>query len=189
MGTAVVGKLQNFKEVAAEQIDDILSDKHFACNSNLQFAMLDFQIFFLDYYTNSMMTSLFAAPQQAPTSNNSTSFLEEGAAVEGQTGMFPAFMMAGGMGGGGFQYYTLYLKYYQLIAQYLSSQACVSYTTIEQHIRIHVEDSPKYSASSHQNFNMWASYLLQASQIGYMLSIFDMYSLYSGSAQPPAASK
>ncbi len=86
--------------------------------------------------------------------------------------------------GAGFQpaQYMKYMQYYQLILQYSSAQAGYSHTFLLQQYNEKGEEAVLENANA--SFAMWASYLLQSSQVDYMLAI---YGMYSGQPTPQVA--
>jgi len=188
---AVASEVANFQLIVEEQADDLLADKQHAFGSFFQFAQIDFQTFWLDFYVQQMFASLTA--QQPSTASAATSLLEEesvsGEQAEFLSPLFALFALSGA-GGQGMTTWSFYYKYYGLMLQFNAAQSGQTHYFLEHQIYNGEDDKTDYEklqVSSNTAFTYWASSLMQQAQVNYMLAIFGMYGGLTGQQGAAAA--
>jgi hypothetical protein len=181
VSSTVAANGPNYRMVASEQDDDLLHDKQYAFQSYYLFALVDFQSFMLETYVQQILASLTT---QTQTPLAAASLLEVDSSTETQWWSPLLFLMGGGAH---LNTYTFYMTFYHRMVQLNAAQAGNTHVQLETQ-RLHPEtlqgqtqqvESSKVGDYSDYSFNLWAQNLLQASQINYMLAIFNMYSLFA----------
>jgi hypothetical protein len=180
--------------VAIDQADDLITDKLYAFSTYNSYALINFQIFYIDLFLESAAVQAASAGAAAATgaaaaagssqSQAGSSFLEEQATAEPNT-FFPFFGAAAA--GGNPMMYMKYFKMMYLLLELNSARSALTSVQAEN-LAFQKEtdndpsndaDAEKYRTFAQQMFGSFGSNMAQASQIEYITAIFELYSMYS----------
>jgi len=186
---AIVEKVDNYALVAEEQEDDLIQDKMFAFHSYYMYAMLDFQVYWIDSYLEQMFMAMAGgAPQAAP---EGASFLEEQSSTE-----FAPYMYMSNP-----HMYMKIVKFYKTMYQLYGAQAALSSVMADHQAYTMENDDDKSNDEQAEQMRTFAKHmfaggfarnLLMTSQLDQWTATFELYSLYApfmmgaGAGAPPA---
>jgi hypothetical protein len=182
-------------EIDLDEPANLIQDKEYAFNAYNTFAMLDYQILYLNMYLQSAVAIPPTAAADASASANANVAMLE---VEEQAQPTETKFFSPLTGGAGFLQYTQMLKMYQVLLQMYGAQAALASVNAEKVAFEKLNDSTSSNdkegidsqTSAHHLFSSFGQNIAQAAQLEQLVAYFELWSLYApafaGAAAPRA---